>query len=256
MNSDVGVLTERATLRMENHRRSDLTDDAINIEPLDEFDAHVPLRELVAQTLKKAILDGSLKPGQPISENKVANKLSVSRTPVREAVRMLETENLVTFLPGRKVIISVPTIQDIQDVYEIRQIVEAEALRRITPDKKELIQELEGYTRAADEHLKRKDFVELGKVNTSFHLAILSALENRTLQQFTNSLHNKVAQLRFYLFANKRWVLKAERDHKQIVAHLKRGEIERAVSVLHAHLTGAKQVLLNMFPEKASLNGS
>jgi DNA-binding GntR family transcriptional regulator len=241
---------------MGNDRKSAFTDGGIDIEPFDQFAAHIPLRELVAQSLKKAILDGSLKPGQPISENMIANKLSVSRTPVREAVRMLETENLVTFLPGRKVIISVPTVQDIEDVYEIRQIVESYALRRITPDKKELIQELEEYTRAADEHLKRKDFVELGKVNTSFHLAILSALENRTLQQFTNSLHNKVAQLRFYLFVDKKWVLEGERDHKQIVAHLKRGEIEKAASVLHAHLTSAKQVLLNMFSEKAHPNGT
>ena len=90
---------------MGNGRKSAFTDGGIDIEPFDQFAAHIPLRELVAQTLKKAILDGSLKPGQPISENKIANKLSVSRTPVREAVRMLETENLVTFLPGRKVII-------------------------------------------------------------------------------------------------------------------------------------------------------
>src|SRR5215218_4496369 len=192
MNDDISVSTERATLRMEHHRRSNLTDDSIDIEPLDEFDAHVPLREVVARTLKRAILDGSLRPGQPISENKIANKLSVSRTPVREAVRMLETENLVTLLPGRKVIISIPTVQDIEDVYETRLIIESEALRRITPDQKELIQELEEYTRAAQEHLKRKDFIELGKVNTSFHLAVLSALENRTIREFMASLHNNI----------------------------------------------------------------
>src|SRR5215204_2916407 len=104
---------------MENDPKLRSADNDIDMEGLDRdgldgFSAYLPLREVVARTLKRAILDGSLRPGQPISENKIANKLSVSRTPVREAVRMLETENLVTLLPGRKVIISIPTVQDIE----------------------------------------------------------------------------------------------------------------------------------------------
>jgi DNA-binding GntR family transcriptional regulator len=241
---------------MGNDRKSAFTDDSIDIRPVDEFAAHVPLREIVARTLKRAILDGSLKPGQQISENKIATKLSVSRTPVREAVRMLEAENLVTYLPGRKVVVTVPTIQDIEDVYETRLIVESEALRRITPDQKELIQELEGYARAAEQHLEQGDFVELGKVNTSFHLAILSALENRTIQQFMGSLHNKIAGLRFYSLADREWVQESERQHRQIIAHLKRGETERALNVLQEHLAVPKQLLINKFSEKVGFDGS
>jgi DNA-binding GntR family transcriptional regulator len=243
------LLRGSQTLRMENRPKLGFADNDIDIEPVDEFAAHVPLRETVVRTLKRAILDGSLKPGQLISENKIASKLAVSRTPVREAVRMLETENLVTLLPGRKVIVSVPTVQDIEDVYETRLIVESEALRRITPDQKELIQELEEYTRAAEELLKRGDSIELGKVNTSFHLAILSALENRTIQQFMGSLHNKIAGLRFYSLADREWVQEAERQHQQMIAHLKGGEPERAVEVLQEHLIIPKQLLINMFSE-------
>jgi DNA-binding GntR family transcriptional regulator len=241
---------------MANDRKLAFTDDSIDIRQVDEFAAHVPLREIVARIVKRAILDGSLKPGQQISENKIANKLSVSRTPVREAVRILETENLVTFLPGRRVVVTVPTIQDIEDVYETRMIVESEALRRITPDQKELIQELEGYARAAEQHLEQGDFVELGKVNTSFHLVILSALENRTVQQFMGSLHNKIAGLRFYSLADRKWVQESERQHRQIIAHLKRGETERAVNVLQEHLAVPKELLINMFSEKDGFDAS
>jgi GntR family transcriptional regulator, trigonelline degradation regulator len=241
---------------MENDPKLRSVDNDINIEGLDEFSAHVPLREAVARTLKRAILDGSLRPGQPISENKIANKLSVSRTPVREAVRMLETEDLVTLLPGRKVIISIPTVQDIEDVYETRLIIESEALRRITPDRKELIQELEGYTHAAQEHLKQGNFIELEKVNTSFHLAILSALENRTIREFMASLHNKIARLRSYSLTDKKWAAEWEREHQRIIAHLKRGEIESAVDVLHQHLITPKQLLIKMFSERSSSEGS
>jgi DNA-binding GntR family transcriptional regulator len=243
-------------LNVENDPKLRSVHNEIDIEGLDEFSAHVPLREAVARTLKRAILDGSLRPGQPISENKIANKLSVSRTPVREAVRILEAENLVTLLPGRKVIISIPTVQDVEDVYETRLIIESEALRRITPDQKELIQELEGYTRAAQQHLKRGDFIELEKVNTSLHLAILSALENRTIREFMASLHNKIARLRAYSLTDRKWAAEWEREHQQIIAHLKRGETERAVDILHHHLITPKQLLINMFFERSGSDAS
>jgi DNA-binding GntR family transcriptional regulator len=241
---------------MENDAKLRSAYNDIDIEGLDEFSAHVPLREVVARTLKRAILDGSLRPGQPISENKIANKLSVSRTPVREAVRMLETENLVTLLPGRKVIISIPTVQDIEDVYETRLIIESEALRRITPDQKELMQELEEYTRVAQEHLKRGDFIELEKVNTSLHLAVLSALENRTIREFMASLHNNIARLRAYSLTDRKWAAEWEREHQLIIAHLKKGETERAVDILHQHLITPKQLLINMFSERSGSDGS
>ena len=115
----------------------------LDIVPLDYVPSYLPLREAVFLTLKKAILEGSLKPAQPLSENKIARRLSVSRTPVREALRMLEADNLVTFLPGRKVIVAIPSRRDVEEVYEIRSIVEREALRRITPDQRDLIRELE-----------------------------------------------------------------------------------------------------------------
>ncbi len=238
----------------DNPKKLDSVEGGINIGRLDEFPAHMPLREAVVRALKTAILDGSLKPGQLISENKIANKLSVSRTPVREAVRILETENLVTFLPGRKVIVSVPSIRDIQEVYEIRLIVESEALRRITPDQEDLIQELEGYTQAGGERLEQRDIVEVGKINTSFHLAILSALENNTMQQFMGSLYHKISRLRFYSLADREWALKWIREHEQIVAHLKKGETEKAVSVLHRHLITPKQLLIDMFSERDDLS--
>ena len=149
-------------------------DGELDIGPLDNVPPYVPLREAVFLELKKAILEGSLKPGQQISENKIASKLSVSRTPVREAIRILEKDNLVSLLPGRKVIVSVPSQRDIEEVYEIRAIVETEALRRITPESTELIRNLEQCLEKAEELRKEDNLRELAKANNRFHLTIIS----------------------------------------------------------------------------------
>lgn len=92
--------------------------------------------------MKEAIVKGSLEPGQLLSENKIASKLKVSRTPVREALRRLEQETMVKMLSGRRLIVSVPSVQDVEEIYDLRLMVETEALRRISQDDG-LIQQLE-----------------------------------------------------------------------------------------------------------------
>lgn len=219
---------------------------------LDNYPSYIPLREAVSRTLKTAIIEGLLKPGQAIVENKIAGELSVSRTPVREAIRMLEAEGLVTFLPGRKAIVSAPTVQEVEDIYEIRLLVETEALRRITPEQTKLIEELEGYTQIADGYFKQGDIAEMGKVNTRFHLAIISAFNNEKLQQIVKPLHDTMARFLRYTLLDQDWALRANGEHKQIVAYVKNSEAEKAVSLMTHHLTDGKQVSVDMITEMIS----
>jgi DNA-binding GntR family transcriptional regulator len=224
-------------------------DGVPDIGPLDDVPPYVPLREVVFLALKKAILEGSLKPGQQISENKIASKLSVSRTPVREAIRILERDNLVSILPGRKVIVSVPSKRDIEEIYEIRSIVETEALRRITPDRKNLIRELEACIDEAEGLRKEGNLQEMAKANHRFHLAIISALENQRLQRFIDSLNDTISQFRSYSLTPE-WALESENEHKQIISNLKSGNREEAVSILHHNLTKPRHMLSDLFSEE------
>lgn len=221
-------------------------EEEIQLEPLGEVPAYLPLREVVFQTIKKAILNGKLKPGQQLSENLIANKLSVSRTPVREAFRSLENENLVSVLPGRKVIVSIPTLEEIEEIYEIRMIVEMEALRRILPDNINIINRLEACVINAELHLKDENVEELNHINSEFHLTIISALQNNKLQQFIHSLQDTISRYRFYSLKNAKWARGSELEHVQILNHLKQGETELAVGVLRKHLSTAKEVLRDM----------
>ncbi len=219
--------------------------DELKLELLEDLPTYIPLREVVYQTLKKAILNGKLKPGQPLSENLIANQLSVSRTPVREALRSLENENLVSVLSGRKVIVSIPTIQEIEEIYDIRLIVESEALRKITPNDSKTIKQLEACVKMAEVHLKNENLEELHKTNSEFHLTIISALQNNKLKQFLDSLQDTIS--RYSLYSKTNYTNRFEDDHAQILSYLKQGENEQAVAVLRQHFTTTKNILKAMF---------
>ena len=104
---------------------------------------YLPLRDVVFQTLRQAILRGELEPGERLMEIHLADRLGVSRTPIREAIRKLELEGLVVMIPRRGAIVASITEKDLKDVLEVRRTLEmmaAEiACQRITP---ELLQEL------------------------------------------------------------------------------------------------------------------
>lgn len=233
---------------MDNNFSEADAQDSLNMETLDNMPTYMPLRESVSLTLKKAILEGKLKPGQTVSENKIASKLSVSRTPVREAIRILEMQGLVTFLPGQRVVISMPTRRDVEEIYDIRMMAEAEALTRISPDQKQLIQELEKHIEEAERLRKEGKIREMGAANNLFHLTILSALDNQRMRQFIDSLQDTIAQLRFTSLTAE-WAEQSEVEHKQIISCLKSGDTENAICLLHQNLTKPKEMLSAAFSE-------
>lgn len=89
-----------------------------------EMNEYLPLRDVVFQTLRQAILRGELKPGERLMEIHLAQKLGVSRTPVREAIRKLELEGLVLMIPRKGAIVAEITVQDLEDVLEVRMALE------------------------------------------------------------------------------------------------------------------------------------
>lgn len=222
-------------------------DMPLNLAPLEDFDAYVPLRVAVLTRLKQAILDGVLKPGELLSENRIATQLSVSRTPVREALRALEQENLVTMLPGRKVIVSVPSAEDIDDIYDIRFIVESEALRRITPARTDLIERLEACIARQEAALERRDTHALREINTEFHMIFVSVLNNRRLRQFIDSVYDSITRFRLYSLENPEWAEHGSQEHRRLVELLKAGDTDGAVAMLREHLDAARNIVTKMF---------
>lgn len=227
-------------------------DEQIALGSLVSAPSHVPLRVAVHERLKDAIRDGVLKPGHALSENWLADQFQVSRTPVREALRMLEREGLVSVLPGRKLVVSLPSAQDIDDIYGIRIIVETAAIRGISADDAKTLARLEACIAGADARPGDADGSPLAQPGDDFHMTLIATLGNRRLQQFVNSIHDEVDRLRRYSLEDADWAARAAADHVEIIGFLKQGRNDEAARVLTRHLEQANETIKRRFHARAA----
>lgn len=222
-------------------------ESAPELQPINGDSPFVPLRIAVLERLRTAILDGTLWPGMCLSENRLAAQLSVSRTPVREALRVLENENLVAILPGRKLVVAMPSRRDIDEIYGIRILVEPEALRHIQPSDTEILQRLENSIARSVEDLKNSGSRALTHPENDFHLVLISRLENRRLEEFVHSVYGFVTRFRYLSLEG--LAQRAVDDHVEIVEFLKAGRTEDAITVLKEHIMRSRENLLKRFAQ-------
>ena len=162
---------------------------------MDEF---LPLRDVVFNTLRQAILTGELKPGERLMEIHLADRLGVSRTPIREAIRKLELEGLVTMIPRRGAEVAQITEKSMKDVLEVRRALDALcaelACDRITDE------ELENLRLACDAFetaVKTKDAKKIAQADVALHDIIVRATGNQRLIQLVNNLSEQMYRYRF-----------------------------------------------------------
>ena len=138
---------------------------------------YLPLRDVVFNTLRQAILRGELKPGERLMEIQLANKLGVSRTPIREAIRKLELEGLVLMIPRKGAEVAEITEKSLRDVLEVRRALEELSVQlaceKIT---KEEIRELERVAKEFQQVVKSSDITEIAEVDVRFHDIIYLSL--------------------------------------------------------------------------------
>ena len=149
-----------------------------------KLDNYRPLRDLVFEALRDAIIRGILKPGERLMEVQLAEELGVSRTPVREAIRKLELEDLVVMIPRKGAYVSGISLKDIADVFEVRAAVEALAAglaaERITDEE---LEELERILVKKAEIIDANDLDRLVEIDISFHESLYHASRNAKLVQ-------------------------------------------------------------------------
>lgn len=158
----------------------------------------LPLRDVVFNTLRQAILTGELKPGERLMEIHLANKLGVSRTPIREAIRKLELEGLVTMIPRRGAEVAQITGKSLQDVLEVRRSLDALcaelACERISDEE---IAELEAACKVFEEATATKDTRTIAAADVALHDIIVKATGNKRLVQLVNNLAEQMYRYRF-----------------------------------------------------------
>lgn len=208
----------------------------------DEF---LPLRDVVFNTLRQAILTGEMKPGERLMEIHLANKLGVSRTPIREAIRKLELEGLVTMIPRRGAEVAEITEKSLKDVLEVRRTLDALSVElacdRINDE------ELESLRTAClkfEEATKTKDARVIAKADVALHDIIVKATGNQRLIQLVNNLSEQMYRYRFEYIKDESGHATLIDEHRIIYESIRRKDKETAANTAKLHIDNQEKAIM------------
>lgn len=209
---------------------------------MDEF---LPLRDVVFNTLRKAILTGELKPGERLLEIQLANQLGVSRTPIREAIRKLELEGLVIMMPRRGAEVAQITEKDLRDVLEVRRALDALcaelACDRITEEEKQKLKD------ACDEFEKATatgDATTIAAADVALHDIIVEVTGNRRLIQLINNLSEQMYRYRFEYIKDENQHNNLVEEHRMIYESIVSGDKEGAAKAAKLHIDNQESSII------------
>lgn len=198
---------------------------------------YLPLRDVVFDTLRKAILRGELKPGERLMEIQLANKLGVSRTPIREAIRKLELEGLVLMIPRKGAEVAQITEKNMQDVLEVRKALEELSVQlaceRITAEQ---VEEMKMAAEDFRKVLKSGDVTKIAEADVKFHDIIFAATNNQRLITLLNNLREQMYRFRVEYLKQKECYPQLLEEHDKLIALISGGEVEEACELMGCHI--------------------
>jgi DNA-binding GntR family transcriptional regulator len=191
------------------------------------------------ERLRALITDGEILPGTKVPERELCERFGVSRTPLREALKVLASEGIVTLRPNRGAVVSTLTLEEIDEVYPVIAALEAVAgelaCRFITPEELERVRTLHAQML---EHWRRQRLQPYFRTNQAIHEAILDATRNETLKSVYRGLSSRIKNARYLAtMTPERWDL-AVKEHEDILAALEQRRGEDLGRILRTHLFG------------------
>ncbi|MBR3183893.1 MAG: GntR family transcriptional regulator [Firmicutes bacterium] len=202
---------------------------------------HKPLREIVYEELKRQIMVGEIAPGTRMMEVELAEEMGVSRTPVREAIRKLEKEGLVTIEPRRGAYASDISAKDMVDILEVRQDLEGMAAgiaaQRITEEGR---LELESIARKYKESVDKEDIEQIIKNDEAFHKYIVSLSGNKTLIKMVSQVQELALRFRYIYYEDFSRFKNQPTEHQEIVDAIVSGDVNSARVNAEEHLARLK----------------
>lgn len=212
---------------------------------------YLPLREVVFRALRNAIVHGEFEPGERLMEVTIANRLGVSRTPVREAIRMLELEGLVVMIPRRGAEVARITEKDLRDALEIRMALEELAVdlacRRITAEGKNKLKQACIRFREA---ISSKLVPSIVDADVRFHDVIFDATNNPRLISLAQNLREQVYRYRVEYVKDFGYHDNLVSEHDDITNAILAGNIENARNIMRMHIYNQEQIVIDSLRAK------
>lgn len=215
-----------------------------------KLDNYKPLREIVFEHLREAIISGQLRPGERLMELQLAEEMGVSRTPVREAIRKLELEGLAVMVARRGAYVSDLSIRDIAETFEIRGALESLAAglatERITPDE---LEQLERTLVQIGESIEQNDLNAVVRLDEEFHAIMYHASRNQRLTQIVSNLREHITRFRLSSLAIPGRFRSVFQEHKNIVEAISERNSALAQALAKEHIENAEHSLMEAVRE-------
>ncbi|MDM8556304.1 GntR family transcriptional regulator [Desulfococcaceae bacterium HSG7] len=207
------------------------------------------LTDIAKRYLEKWIITDNLKPGQQLKEDEIASKLGISRPPVREAFKALESEGLVIRKPRKGVFVVEMSKADVIEVYMLKANLYAMAtelaLEHITNEQLEgldkLVREMENCI-----HEDIADILNYQKFHQRFHIRIMDIAGNRRLGMFASNLHKQIQKFSYRTLQHKAHLTTSAKYHKRIIEKMLEKDKENACKIMKEHVLDAMNFLIRM----------
>lgn len=208
-------------------------------------DEYLPLRDVVFNTLRQAILTGEMKPGERLMEIHLANKLGVSRTPIREAIRKLELEGLVIMIPRRGAEVAQITWKNLKDVLEVRKALDVLAIElaceRMTQEE---LQKLCKACEAFKDATKNGDLRKIAESDVVLHDIIVYSTRNNRLIQLVNNLSEQMYRYRFEYIKDVSQHERLVKEHNDIYESILKKNKKAAADAVRRHIDNQEEAII------------
>lgn len=203
------------------------------------------LSRLVEREVERMILAGDLMPGQRLNEGALAQRLQVSRGPVREALRGLERSGLVTSVVNRGVFVREVSLAEALEAYEVRAALLAMVGHKLAREADaDLIARLETLWRQMAEAVSEEDLDAYYPANVAFHRCLMEGARNRRMLEVYESLVNELHLFRRRSLVEQGRMAESNDEHRAIIDAIRAGDGERAAALLEEHVAHGRDRLL------------
>lgn len=193
--------------------------------------------EQIAEVLRNDIFSGKFFPGSKLKEIEVTEMLNVSRTPVREAFRILESDGLVKIISNRGVQVRLITEKDVDEVWELRRIVEVHCIRKyIKMFDEHDFQKLENNIQKTEKGINQKDYFSYFSHSVNFHGYLMSHCQNERLNSAFLNARNSIRCAQMVLDKSQKFFRYSLNSHKEILQALKERNLDRCIKLMEHHL--------------------
>lgn len=202
--------------------------------------------ELTAEALRERILRGHYREGAALRQDALAADLGVSRIPVREALRQLEVEGLVTFSPHIGAVVSTLSLDEISELFEMRALIESNLLRSAMPNlTTEIVDRADEILDAYEAAFDRGDVAAWGELNWEFHSTLLAAAQRPLTLGVLSMLHNQSDRYIRQQLKLTHGEDRARAEHRAIAAAARGGNVDMAAKALREHIANAGESLIS-----------